>query len=88
MSKTRSNIKSLGLISLGLILAFIINYFRGWLSAFSSFQILMIALSLGLIEIFAVHKLTNSIPEYYRLDDDGAFSFISMGITAAILILK
>ena len=88
MSKILSNIKSLGLVSLGMIFAFIINYFSGWLSAFSFFQILMITLPLGLIEIFAVQKFTNSIPEYYRLGDDGIFSFISIGIASTMIILK
>lgn len=88
MSKILLNIKSLGLVSLGMTFAFIINYFSGWLSAFSFFQILMITLPLGLIEIFTIHKLANGIPEYYRLGDDGAFPFMCIGIASTMILIK
>lgn len=88
MSKILVNLKSLGLVSLGMTLAFIINYYSGWLFAISFFQILMITLPLGLIEIFTIHKLASGIPEYYRLGDDGAFPFICIGIASTMIILK
>lgn len=88
MSKIFLNIISLSIISLGMILAFIINHFSSLLSATSFWQALIIAILLGLIEIFYVHKFTTIVPQYYRLGNDGAFPFISIGVASAMLILR
>ena len=69
-------------------MAFLLNYFSGWLSGRIFFETLIVAFILGTIEFVFVQKLTSGIPAYYRLDADMAFPYISIGFAAAMIILK
>ena len=87
MKKFSSIAISIGLILMGFILtAFIMQLFKsladlGLLGSFS------IGFAIGVIEVNVVKRRSDPIPSYYMLDN-AIFPFISIGISAAIIVFS